>query len=110
MNLAHFLPRRLVAAVVIATASTAAFAQAPASPPAAPEPPKPACTKQSEFPGNLASDRMKRGWIAEVNAYIACLKKFAEEQGALAQAHAKAAGAAIDEYNATVKMANEVIK
>jgi hypothetical protein len=103
MDLIRRLPYVSLCGVILAFSAATGLAQAPA------EPPKPACTKPMEYPGNLASDRLKRSWLAEINAYLACIKKFAEDQNAIAQVHAKAASAAIEEYNATVKAANESV-
>jgi hypothetical protein len=107
MTLLRFVPRTWLAATVLAAGCSASLAQSP-SPPI--EAPKPACTKPEEFPGNLASDRRKNAWAAEVKAYLACLKKFVDDQNAIAQAHFKAAGAAIEEHNAVAKAANEIAK
>ena len=66
--------------------------------------------KPGEYPGNLASDNQKRQWQKDYVAYIDCLKKFVEEQQALAEPHVKAANAAIGEYNAGVKAYNDEIQ
>lgn len=64
------------------------------------------CKKPADFPGRLASENAKRGWVKEANDYLACLKKYAMEHQASAQAlfdqakpHADAANTAIDEHN-----------
>jgi len=73
--------------------------------------PKPECgDKPGEYPGNLASDNQKRNWQKEYVAYIDCLKKFIEDQQALAEPHIKASNAAINEYNAGVKAYNEQVQ
>jgi len=105
-----------VAAIAFATLAAQAGAQtAPAESSAAPASsapvPKPECgAKPGEYPGNLASDNQKRAWQKEYVAYIDCLKKFVEEQQALAEPHVKAANAAINEYNAGVKAYNDEIQ
>lgn len=103
---------RGLAALAAATFASAAIAQqsAPAAPAAAAAPPKHACTKPGEYPGNLASDNQRKAWQKEFVAYIDCLKKFVEEQQALAKPHVEAANAAINEYNAGVKDYNSQIE
>ncbi|HSU43990.1 MAG TPA: hypothetical protein VLN42_07200 [Casimicrobiaceae bacterium] len=110
---------RTLAVFVFAAASACASAQtaAPSAPaaPAAPAtpaaaPPKPECSKPGEYPGNLATDNQKRSWQKDFVAYVDCLKKFIEEQQALAEPHVKASNAAIAEYNAGVKEYNDQIQ
>ena len=104
---------KAVAALAVAAFAVSATAQttAPAgSGTGAAPPPKPQCTKPAEYPGNLASDNQKRNWQKEYVAYIDCLKKFIEEQQALAEPHVKASNAAIAEYNAGVKAYNETVQ
>lgn len=101
------------AAVALAAFAASATAQqsAPAAPSAAPAPvPKHECVKPDDFPGNLASDKQKRTWQKEYVGYVDCLKKFIEEQQALADPHVKASNAAITEYNAGVKAYNEQVQ
>lgn len=93
--------------VAAAFALGAALAQAQTSapvPPSAPPPdiPKPTCTKP-DYPGNLASDYQMRSFNRDVKDYTDCMKRYASAQGAIAEAHTRAANAAIDEYNAFVK-------
>ena len=68
------------------------------------------CTKPDEFPGTLATDRQRQTWQKEYTAYSDCMKKFISEQKALAEPYLKAYNAAIDEYNATIKVFNEQIE
>ena len=102
---------RALAALAVAALASAALGQqaAPAAAPAAPLP-KHSCAKPGEFPGNLASDTQKRTWQKEYVDYVDCLKKFIEEQQALADPHIKAANAAINEYNTGVKEYNSQIE
>ena len=65
--------------------------------------PKPDCGEKPEHPGALGSDRQKRQWRTEANAYLECYKKFAMEQRAIAQKYLETANALIDDYNAAVK-------
>lgn len=106
-----------IAAVAFTAVAASAMAQttAPAAPAASTASPaavpKPECgAKPGEYPGNLASDNVKRAWQKDFVAYIDCLKKFVEEQQALAEPHVKAANAAINEYNAGVKAYNDEIQ
>jgi len=105
-----------VSAVAFAALAAQAGAQtAPADSSAAPASsapvPKPECgAKPGEYPGNLASDNQKRTWQKDFVAYIDCLKKFIQDQQALADPHVKAANAAINEYNAGVKAYNDEIQ
>lgn len=102
---------RVLSALAAAILASAALAQqaAPTAAPAAPLP-KHSCAKPDEFPGNLASDLQKRSWQKEYVDYVDCLKKFIEEQQALADPHIKAANAAISEYNTGVKEYNAQIE
>ena len=101
---------------VLAVAAFAASASAQTAAPAATTPataaavPKPECAKPGDYPGNLASDNIKRTWQKDFVAYVDCLKKFIGEQQALAEPHVKASNAAIAEYNAGVKAYNDQIQ
>lgn len=98
----------LIAASLPALGQQTPPAAAPAAAPAAsPAAPKPSCGLKPEYPGNLASDNMKRAWQRDFVAYLECLKKFATDQQQIAQDHIAAANAAADEYNAGVKEYNE---
>jgi hypothetical protein len=98
------------AVAVSASAQTAAPATSEAAAmPVAPTP-KPECGKPGDYPGNLASDNLKRTWQKDFVAYVDCLKKFIGEQQALAEPHVKASNAAIAEYNDGVKAYNDQIQ
>jgi len=97
--------------VALAALSSTAFAQQAPAPAAAAAPvPKHSCTKPGEYPGNLASDAQRRTWQKDFVGYIDCLKKFVEEQQALAKPHVDAANAAVNEYNAGVKDYNAQVE
>lgn len=109
--------RAVPALVAMMLATFAASAIAQTSAPAASTPaassapiPKPDCGKPDEYPGNLASDNQRRAWQKEYVGYIDCLKKFIEEQQALAEPHVKASNAAIAQYNAGVKAYNDTVQ
>jgi hypothetical protein len=102
-----------VAAGAVAVAFSLFAASALAQQGAAPAPaavPKHKCGKPSEYPGNLASDTQKKNWQKDYVAYVDCVKKFIEEQQALAEPHVKASNEAINEYNAAVKAYNETVQ
>lgn len=100
--------RMLLAAASLA-AVTSPSAQQSAPAPAASARPAMAthdCKKPGEHPGRLASDNQRRSWVKDANDYLACLKKFALDQQAIAQPlfeqakpYADAANAAIEEHN-----------
>jgi hypothetical protein len=110
--------RAIPALAVLVFAAAAVSASAQTAPPVAPaEPaapaaatPKPECGKPGDYPGNLASDNVKRSWQKDFVAYVDCLKKFIGDQQALAEPHVKASNAAIAEYNAGVKAYNDQIQ
>jgi hypothetical protein len=99
----------LVGAAVV---SSALAQPAPAPAPAAADVPVPkhACTKPSDHPGALGSETQRRGWQKEYIAYTDCMKKFINDQKAIAEPHVKAYNAAVDEYNESVKTFNEQIE
>jgi hypothetical protein len=102
------LRRSFAVLLVGAAATSSAFAQ-PA--PGADVPvPKHACTKPGDHPGGLASDTQRRTWQKEYVGYTDCLKKFINDQKAIAEPHVKAYNAAVDEYNESVKTFNEQIE
>lgn len=90
----------------------AAHAQAPAPAPVAggANVAKPNCQKPGEVPGALASDLQRRGWQQNYSAWGDCMKKFINDQRALAEPYNNASNAAIEEYNNTVKGYNEQIE
>ena len=71
---------------------------------------KPNCQKPGEMPGALASDLQRRGWQRDYTAWGDCMKKFINDQRALAEPYNKASNAAIEEYNNAVKGYNEQIE
>lgn len=99
-------------AVAVSILTASALAQQAAAPAAATAGPVPkhTCGKPSEYPGNLASDTQKRTWQKDYVTYVDCVKKFIEEQQALAEPHVKASNEAINEYNAAVKAYNEAVQ
>jgi hypothetical protein len=71
---------------------------------------KPNCPKPGDLPGSLASDTQRKVWQRDYTAWGDCMKKFINDQRALAEPYNKASNAAIDDYNASVKMYNEQIE
>ena len=110
----------MIVRFLLACASFALVAAAPAQQPAPSSPARApvsphACKKPGEHPGRLASENQRRGWVKDANDYLACLKKFAMDQQAIAQPlfdqakpHADAANAAIDEHNKAVAAFKDV--
>lgn len=96
--------------IAAATSALPAAAQQPAAPAADASAPKPACTHPDDFPGHLASDMRIKQWQKNFVAYIDCLKKFYNDQQALAKPHVDAANAAVVEYNNSVKEYNETVQ
>ena len=104
--------RILLAAASLAFA-TAAFAQQPA--PAAPPAVQPHdCKKPGDHPGRLGTDNQRRNWVKMANDSLACLKKYALDQQAIAKPlidqakpYADAANAAIEEHNKSVTFFKE---
>ncbi len=110
------MKRRLIVIAACATLggfAPLAFAQqsapAPATAAAAPAP-RHACSKPGEFPGSLATENQRRNWQRAYVDYVDCLKKFINEQQALAEPHIKASNDAINEYNTGVKEYNAQIE
>ena len=99
---------RLPCLLLVGVFAASAFGQAAAPPDASMA--KPTCTKPGEFPGHLATDAQRRTWQKDYTAYSDCMKKFISEQKALAEPYLKAYNAAIDEYNANIKVYNEQIE
>jgi len=100
--------RHLAAALVLAPALALAQTPAPATAPTAVA--IPSCQHPGDHPGRLASDNQVRNWSRDARAYLDCLKKFVDEQKALAlplieraKPHQEAANAAIDLYNKSQK-------
>ena len=94
------LRRSFAVLLVGAAVASGAFAQpapTPAQAPAATDAPVPkhACAKPGEHPGALASDTQRRGWQKEYVGYTDCLKKFINDQKAIAEPHVKAYNAAV---------------
>ena len=109
--------RPMLIPIVAAAFAAAAFvigAQAQTSAPAAAggaNIPKPTCQKPGDVPSpNMASDNQRRAWQRDYAAWGECMKKFITEQQAAAEPYNKAANAAIDDYNSTVKLLNEQVE
>ena len=99
-------------AVALGTTSTV-FAQTTA--PAAPTViPAPNCEKPGESPSmntselaKSAAETKRSNWLKNTKAYLDCLKAFINDQQAAAAPHIKAASAAAEEFNKSVKTFNE---
>ncbi len=116
MPSARPLVSTLTLALVLALAAGAARAQTTA--PAAPTlTPAPNCDKPGEVPpsgsselGKAAADQKRAKWTSGMKAYLDCLKKFVEQEQAASSTHAKAANAAVEEYNKSIKVYNEQLQ
>ena len=96
--------------IAAATSALPAAAQQPAVPAVDTATPKPSCSHPDEFPGTLASENRIKQWQKDFVAYIDCLKKFYDDQQALAKPHVDAANAAVVQYNSSVKEYNETVQ
>jgi len=103
---------RIVVVAGLGLESVAAAQQSPTPAPAAAAAPVPkhSCTKPGDFPGSLATDNQRRNWQKGYVEYVDCLKKFINDQQALAEPHIKASNDAINDYNAGVKEYNAQIE
>ena len=100
----------VVAGLGLASVATAQQSPTPAPAAAAAPVPKHSCTKPGDFPGSLATDNQRRNWQKGYVEYVDCLKKFINDQQALAEPHIKASNDAINDYNAGVKEYNAQIE
>ena len=105
---------RTIVAVALAGGACASLAQQPpataAAGAAAAPAPRHSCAKPGDFPGGLATENQRRNWQKGYVEYVDCLKKFINEQQALAEPHVKASNDAINEYNNGVKEYNAQIE
>lgn len=92
---------RLVFAVSIAAFSFGAAAQTPAPATASAAPPlvPPSTCVKPEFSGRLATDTSMTSFNRQFKAYGECVKKYVEQNKAIAEAATAAANRAVDEYN-----------
>jgi hypothetical protein len=103
-------------AITLAAATGVALAQTTA--PAAPTvTPTPNCEKPGDPPSMTTSElaksaaEMKRSnWTKNMKAYLECVKRFIDEHQAAAAPHVRAANAAVDEYNKSIKTFNEQVE
>ena len=111
--------RRLIVAPLFALAlATASGALAQATAPATPTvTPAPNCEKPGDPPsrnptelGKSAAELKRSNWTKGMKAYLDCLKRFIDEQQAAAAPHVKAANAAVDEFNNSIKIFNEQVQ
>ena len=95
-------------AVCTAHAQTAPAAAAPGAVPT------PSCEKPGEAPrlltsevGREVAERKRNDWTHKMKEYVDCLKRFIDEEQAIAQSHIKAVNAAVEEYNKAAKAYND---
>ncbi len=93
----------LAAATLCLGASVSAFAQDPAPVP------KAECDPKPEYPGRLAmqSESQRRNFDRDYKRYRDCMQAYIDKNKKLAEAHGKAANAAVSEYNDVVTKLNE---
>jgi hypothetical protein len=104
----------LLLAVAFAAGGAHAQTAAPAAPTVTPAPNR---EKAGDAPGSGSSEigksaieQKRTKWQTGMKTYMECLKKFVEEQQAQSSTHAKAANAAVEEYNKAIKMFNDAIQ
>ena len=110
MSTSRFLMALCAAATVAGTAGAQTTAPLPAPAVSDAAVPKHTCVRPGDLPGSLASDTQRKAWQKDYATYSDCLKKFINDQRALAEPHNKASNAAIDEYNGAVKYFNDQIE
>lgn len=89
---------RPLLAASIAAVSLCAVAQTPAPAAAPPLVAASTCVKP-EFSGRLATDTRMTAFNREFKAYGECVKKYVDQNKAIAEAATAAANRAVDEYN-----------
>jgi len=107
--------RPAAALLTLSLAVVALAAHAQTSAPATPTvTPAPNCEKPGNPPsagtseiGKSAGEAKRAKWSADNKAYFECLKKFVEQEQAASATHAKAANAAVEEYNRAIKVFND---
>ncbi|HEV8502630.1 MAG TPA: hypothetical protein VGR63_13715 [Casimicrobiaceae bacterium] len=91
----------LFASVLLALSASPALAQGAS---------KNTCAHPEDYPGRLASDTRRKAWQKSMDEYGNCIKKFAADQRAIADAAVKAGNDAVEEYNAVANKAKEAIE
>jgi len=110
--------RPIAPTLLLAVALAGGVARAQTTAPAAPTvTPAPNCEKPADAPatgsseiGKSAAEQRRTKWQTGMKTYMECLKKFVEEQQAASSMHAKAANAAVEEYNRAIKTYNDAIQ
>ena len=95
IHIAMSLPKRsALAAFVLATAASNAWAQAPTVP-------ELKCEPKPSYPGvkNLRSDAEVKAFEAQIKAYKECVMGYIAERKVSVKAHEAAGNAAVDEHN-----------
>ena len=112
--------RRFSSAAIIAMvmAAPASVALAQTTAPVAPTvTPTPNCEKPGDPPsmvtselGKAMAEQKRNTWTSKAKAYIECLKHFIDQEQAIASPHVRAANAAIEEYNKSIKSFNDQLE
>lgn len=99
------------ALALLAASAASAQTTAPVAPTMTPAP---NCENPGETPGGAtsllgksAAEAKRSEWTRKMKLYLDCLKSFATDQQAAAAPHIKAANAAIEEYNKSIKIYND---
>jgi hypothetical protein len=117
MRLLRDLATPSLFAVALAMAGTA-FAQTTTAPAVPTMTPTPGCEKPGDPPSTAAGSELGKGaaekkrndWTKNMKAYLECIRGFAADQQAAAAPHIRAANAAIEEFNRSVKILNDQIE
>ena len=79
--------------------------------------PAPSCEKPGDFPagrttemGRNAAETKRNEWFKSMKSYVECLKTFVTEEQAAAAPHIRAANAAAEELNKSIKLFNEQLE
>jgi len=102
------------ASFALALAVTSTAAAQTGAPATTTAPPAPNCEKPGEPPaiastemGRSAVETKRKDWFKAMRSYVDCLKAFIVEEQAAAAPHIRAANAAVEELNKSVKLFND---
>ena len=96
----------LAAALILGAATTLTFAQT------VPDVPKPKCEPRPVLPGPMLmrEPTVRKNFQRDLDEYKKCMNAYLEERKSTMKAHEVAANAAIEDYNATMKVLNDAQK
>ena len=103
----------LMLSFAVAAGSAHAQTTAPATPMVTPAP---NCEKPGDPPssgtteiGKSAAEAKRAKWSTSMKDYLDCLKSFVTQEQQASSTHARAANAAVEEYNRAIKVYNDQI-